>query len=297
MVRGLAVGGACAVSRGSGTLAAGIMPSVAPLGVGVLLIAVGFLLQEPHLLSGEPLAHLLIAGTAAVLLLHRLFEPAAAPVAPDFRVGTMLAVAAAVAAAAAPVAPALRLMCVHLSLALMLLSVIAAAFGARMAGRLAVPLLMLYVLVPMLPLFEATLSYPMRRLSALLAQALLSLGPGEAQVDGTELVWGDLRVSVTSACSGMTLLQNLLWMAWWTVLLRHRGFWTRLAHGLLAAPAVVIANTLRVVALAVAASWYGEQILVGTPHVIIGWMAVVVAAGLFLVMEELFPATAHRGSG
>jgi exosortase/archaeosortase family protein len=101
-------------------------------------------------------------------------------------------------------------------------------------------------------------------------------------------------VSVTSACSGLTLLQNLLWVAWWTVLLRHRGLVRRFLHALLAVPAVLIANTLRVLALAVGAAWYGEQILIGTAHVIIGWAAVVLAMLLFLAMEQAFPA--HGGN-
>jgi exosortase/archaeosortase family protein len=148
-----------------------------------------------------------------------------------------------------------------------------------------------------LPLLEAALSYPMRRLSALLAAGLLSLAPGETHLAGTELSWGGLKVSVTSACSGLTLLQNVLWVAWWTVLLRHRGFAQRAVHALLAVPAVLIANTLRVLALAVGAAWYGEQILVGTPHVVIGWAAVALATLLFLAMEQLFPASAGADDG
>lgn len=263
-----------------------------PLLVGAGLVALGLLLQSPRVLAADPLAHLILAGTAAVLLLHRLREPAA-PGSPAL--GVALALLAALAAFAAPVAGAIRPPLLHAALALLLLSGVAAGFGARMAGRVAAPLLVLFVLVPMLPLFEAALSYPMRRLSALLAAAVLSLGPGTVTLTGTELAWGELRVSVTSACSGLTLLQNLIWVAWWTVLLRHTGVLQRGLHMLPAVPAVVIANTLRVIALAVAAAWQGEQVLLGTAHVIIGWAAVALAAGLFLAMEQVFPATAGAG--
>ncbi|MEE4184491.1 MAG: archaeosortase/exosortase family protein [Gammaproteobacteria bacterium] len=262
------------------------------LGLGALLVVGGLSVQRPAVLAGDPLGHLLLLGTAAVLVLQRLRSgqpprPAAAP-----WLAVTLALAAAAAAFASPLAGALRPVLLHGALALLALSLVAMLLGARAASRLAVPLLMLYLFVPVLPLFEAALSYPLRRLSALLAAVLLRLGPDEVHVAATELTWGSLRVSVTSACSGLTLLQNLLWVAWWTVLLRHRGLWRRLAHGLLAVPAVLMANTLRVVALALAAAWYGEDILTGTPHVIIGWVAVVLAVGLFLAMEQLFPATA-----
>ncbi|NBC15658.1 MAG: hypothetical protein GVY09_20395 [Gammaproteobacteria bacterium] len=267
-------------------------PRLWPLVAGGGLVALGLLVQSPQVLTGEPLAHLILVATAAVLLMQRLRAPAGAATP---LLGVALALAAAAAAFASPLAGALRPVLLHAALALLLLSAVAMGFGARMAGRLAVPLLVLVVLVPVLPLFEAALSYPMRRLSALLAAAVLSLGPGEVRLTGTELAWGDLRVSVTSACSGLTLLQNLLWVAWWTVLMRHAGLLRRGLHMLLALPAVVAANTLRVIALAVAAAWQGEQVLLGTTHVVIGWLAVAVAVGLFLAMEQVFPASAAPG--
>jgi exosortase len=266
-----------------------------PLAVGVLLVAAGLLAQRPNVLMGEPLAHLLLVGTAAVLLLHRLRQGAGTVrwgQGDSVWLGVGLALAAALAGFASPLAGALRPLLLQGSLSLLLLSAVVVLFGARMAGRLAAPILVLFLFVPVLPLFEAALSYPLRRLSALLAAGLLSVGPGEVRLAGTELSWGELKVSVTSACSGLTLLQNLLWVAWWTVLLRHVGFRPRFLHALLAVPAVIIANTLRVVALALGAAWFGEDILTGTPHVVIGWAAVALAAGLFLAMEQVFPATA-----
>jgi exosortase len=266
-----------------------------PLAVGALLVAAGLLVQRAQVLMGEPLAHLLLVGTAAVLLLHRLRQAPATSLSWQGRgvwLAVGLAAAAAVAGFASPLAGALRPVLLQGAVSALLLSACVVLFGVRTAGRLAVPMLVLFLLVPVLPLFEAALSYPLRRLSALLAAGLLAIGPGEVRLAGTELSWGELRVSVTSACSGLTLLQNLLWVAWWTVLLRHVGFWPRCMHALLAVPAVIIANTLRVVALALGAAWFGEGILTGAPHVIIGWAAVALAAGLFLAMEQLFPATA-----
>lgn len=44
------------------------------------------------------------------------------------------------------------------------------------------------------------------------------------------------------------------------------------------------------------ASLFGEQTLTGTGHVVIGWLAVALAAILFLAMEQLFPATSTEAS-
>lgn len=279
---------AVASTQGPGSGWAGVL-------LGLLLIGLGASLQSSETLTGNPLAHLILLLTAAALILHRAREqgPGAAAFEPDVWLAVMLAAGAAISAFSSPLSGPLRLVLVNLAIALLSLSLVSYWLGRRMAGWLAVPVLVIYVLVPVLPLFEAALSYPLRRLSAILAAGILSVGPGSVILNGTEIGWGDLRVSVTSACSGLTLLQNLIWVAWWTVLLRHCGLWTRLAHGMLVIPAVVVANTLRVIVLVVMANLFGEQTLNGPAHVVIGWLAVVLAALLFLGMEQLFPATSE----
>jgi exosortase/archaeosortase family protein len=76
------------------------------------------------------------------------------------------------------------------------------------------------------------------------------------------------------------------------VLTRHRGFWNRLAHGLIAIPAVIVSNTLRIFALALWAASEGPHVLASAGHLYIAWTTVAVAAALFLAMERLFPAGA-----
>jgi len=272
--------------------------TVAALALGVLLILVGAFLQQDGILTTDPLAYLILVLTSSVLILHRIRKR---PLSDAADVGGTwlavgLAVAAALSAFASPIGGGLRLTLVSLSVALLALSLVARLLGPRLVAQLAVPILVIYVLVPLLPLFEAALSYPVRRLSAILAAGALSIGPAPVALAGTELSWGDLRVGVTSACSGLTLLQNLIWVAWWVVVLRHQGLWTRFAHGLLVVPAVVAANTLRVIGLAVMASLFGEQTLTGMGHVVIGWLAVALAAIMFLAMEQLFSATAMETS-
>ena len=84
-------------------------------------------------LAGEPLAHLILAATAAVLL-QRLRAPAGAA-SPLLGMALALALAAAAAAFASPLAGALRPGLLHAALALLLLSAVVMGFGARMAGH------------------------------------------------------------------------------------------------------------------------------------------------------------------
>jgi exosortase/archaeosortase family protein len=181
-------------------------------------------------------------------------------------------------------------------MALFALGTTAAAGGRARLGALAVPIFVLYLAVPLIPLFEASMTYPMRRLSSLLASGLLSLGSTPIALEGTEIYFGDLTVSVTSACDGLTLLQNLAWIAWWTALNRHQGFWRRLACGMIAMPAAIFSNTLRIVVLALWASAEGPWVLASPGHLYIAWTTVAVATALFLAMEKLFTASLLRSA-
>jgi exosortase len=261
---------------------------------GIALILPGWLIQDASVLGGESLAGLILAATASFLALRRLQEPAAAsgPDGLDKGLALLLLALGAALAFGATAAGGYRLSLAFAAMALLALGVIAAASGRGRMGALAVPILILYVAVPLIPLFEASMTYPMRRLSALLASALLAIGPAPVDVEGTEIYFGDLTISVTSACDGLTLLQNLAWIAWWTVLTRHRGFWRRLAHGMIAVPAVMLANTLRIVVLALWAAAEGPQVLASAGHLYIAWTTVAIAAALFFAMESLFPASA-----
>lgn len=263
---------------------------------GVALILPGWLIQDASVLGGEALAGLILAATASLLVLSRLQEPVPshAPKGWDRGVAILFLVLGALLALSAATAGGYRLDLAFAAMALVALGATAAVDGRARLGALVVPILVLYVAVPLIPLFEASMTYPMRRLSALLASALLSLGPAPVGLEGTEIHFGDLRVSVTSACDGLTLLQNLAWITWWTVLMRHRGFWNRLAHGMIAIPAVIISNTLRIVALALWASVEGPQVLASAGHLYIAWTTVAIATALFMAMEHLFSPTLQR---
>ena len=86
--------------------------------------------------------------------------------------------------------------------------------------------------------------------------------------------FADLVAVRGNPADDITLLQNIAWIAWWTVLTRHHGFWNRLAHTIIAVPAVLAANTVRIVALALWASAQGPQVLASAGHLYIAWVTV-----------------------
>jgi len=145
--------------------------------------------------------------------------------------------------------------------------------------------------IPLLPYFEAAMSYPLRRLSTVVSAFILQITGFEIATAGTEIFIEGLTVSVTTACDGLTLLQNLLWVSWIVIIWRHTTTKRRLVHMLLVINASFIVNTLRVITLCLLVYWFGPDILASQTHIIIGWLAVLAATALYLAMEFSFSAT------
>ena len=267
-----------------------LQPDVLRRGLAALMLVLpGWWLQDAAVLHGDALAALILAATASWLVFQRMTgEEAGQRDIRDQLLAVALVTASGVLATSVLLLGEGKQVMTLAALVLFTLSLVAALGNRRQLALVVIPILVLYLLVPMLPLFEAALSYPMRRLSAVLASLLLSLGSAEVRLSGTEIFVGDLQVSVTSACSGLTLLQHMAWIAWWTVLSRHRGLWRRAAHAAIALPAVLISNTLRVVVLAIWASVSGPEVLASAGHAYISWAAVAVAAFLFFAMGSIY---------
>lgn len=256
--------------------------------LGMLLALPALVMYDARLLSFESLPVTILALTAAVLLVTRLGKQYRLPRRlADNGVAILLAGSATAMACIAPFLKIYGETMVLGALTLALLSFVSFSRGYRRLSAAIVPVTLLYFVLPLLPILEATLSFPIRRLSALLAAGLLSLGSSTVSINGTEILVGDLTVSVTSACSGLNMLQNIAWIAWWTLLLQHASVVQRFSHALLILPAVLIANTLRITCLALWASWSGPEVLATAGHAYISWIAVALATVLFLGMQTI----------
>ena len=157
--------------------------------------------------------------------------------------------------------------------------------GAAVLKALAM-LTVMFVLVPALDALETVLSYPMRRLSAMLVYTGLSGFDSGLVLNGTELSFTSMRINVTEACDGLNLMQNLLWIIWLNGMLLGRGWFHQLLCFLLKTPLVLVVNTIRIFVLTALVWMEGPEILAGSLHIYTGWLAVAVAAMLYLYLDK-----------
>lgn len=102
--------------------------------------------------------------------------------------------------------------------------------------------------------------------------------------DGLVLQSGQWAFIVAEACSGMSSLLSLLALAtWWACVTRTRPL-ARAAIVLAVVPVVLVANTLRVTAMLLVATWFGPATALGVFHGGSSLVAFLLAlAGLFLI--------------
>jgi len=166
-------------------------------------------------------------------------------------------------------------------------SMLACFHGWQLQKKLLLPLFVFLVVVPVLPVMHYWLSLPLRNVSAQVATFTLNMMNIDATRTGTEICLGGKGFAVTPACSGIVLLETMLWIAWIVVTRLYENVWKQLTHFILLLPIVILTNSLRLVLLVVLFREYGVQVLMGPIHLWLGYSVIVFSAVLFWVAKYM----------
>ena len=145
-------------------------------------------------------------------------------------------------------------------------------FGSKAVPPVLAPLLVLVIAVPQLPLLLEAASLPLRMISTQLSGLLLTFTGIPTETFGTELWLGKERIAVTSACSGISSLESLLWLGWIIVIRQQPPGLPRLSTYSFLIPLVIAGNTLRISLLVLATRIFGPEILSSPLHMQTGWL-------------------------
>jgi exosortase len=155
-------------------------------------------------------------------------------------------------------------------------------YGRAHLRRLAFPLALLVLMVPLPAVLFNQIAFPLQLLASRAGEAVLSGAGVPVLREGNVLVLPSISLEVAEACSGIRSLVSLLSLA---VLLGkfaepRRG--ARLALVLLAVPIAIAANAARVAGTGLAAEWIGPRAAQGFFHEFSGWVMFVIACALLL---------------
>jgi exosortase len=154
--------------------------------------------------------------------------------------------------------------------------------------RLAFPLGVLLLMIPIPAIIFNQIVFPLQLLASRVGEASLSALRIPVLREGNVIVLANTSLEVAEACSGIRSLISLLTLGIVYGYFTDRRTSVRTAIALSTIPVAIVANGLRVAGTGIAAHYYGAAAAEGFFHEFAGWMVFVVAfLMLFLIMQML----------
>ena len=145
-------------------------------------------------------------------------------------------------------------------------------------------------LVFMFPLpfrIERMLSAPLQLYGAEKAAYYIQMFGIPAIARGSMILMGELKLGVAEACSGMRMLTVFIAISAATTIVTKRSLWEKCFILLAAIPIALICNIGRIVATALAYSWFGEETADLIFHDLSGWLMMPSAMVLLYLLLKL----------
>ena len=145
-------------------------------------------------------------------------------------------------------------------------------------------------LVFMFPLpfsIERMLSGPLQLYGAEKAAYYIQMFGIPAVAKGSMILMGDLKLGVAEACSGMRMLTVFVAISAAATIVTKRSLWEKAVVLLSSIPIALICNIGRIVATALAYSWFGEKTADLIFHDLSGWLMMPSAMILLYLLLKL----------
>jgi exosortase len=159
-------------------------------------------------------------------------------------------------------------------------------YGRAHLRRLAFPVGLLVLMVPLPAVVFNQIAFPLQLLASRVGEAVLSTAGIPVLREGNVLVLPTTTLEVAEACSGIRSLVSLLALAMLVGKLVETRRWARVALALLAVPIAIAANAARVAGTGLAADWIGPRAAEGFFHEFSGWVMFVLAFSLLLAARK-----------
>lgn len=159
--------------------------------------------------------------------------------------------------------------------------------GPSHLRRLAFPLLLAALAVPLPALVLNQVAFPLQLLASRAGEAVVSAAGLPILREGNILILPETRLEVVEACSGIRSLAALLTLSLIIGKLTEPRRWARAALAALTIPVAIGANAARVAGTGLAAAWIGPDAAEGFFHTFSGWLVFVAAFCLLVACARL----------
>jgi exosortase D (VPLPA-CTERM-specific) len=162
---------------------------------------------------------------------------------------------------------------------------LALAFLGWQGFRLvAVPLLILFFMIPLPNFLYNNLSQTLQLLSSGYGVSIIRLFGVPVYLDGNVIDLGIMKLQVVEACNGLRYLFPLMTIGFVVAYMYKAAFWKRALVFLSTIPITVFMNSLRIALIGITVQFWGREMAEGFLHDFEGWAVFMVSFGI-LVLE------------
>jgi exosortase D (VPLPA-CTERM-specific) len=172
---------------------------------------------------------------------------------------------------------------VHYGLAFMICGLAIAWLGTRALRHIWLPLLLLFLAIPLPNFILNNLSSEMQLLSSQLGVALIRLFGVSVTLDGNVIDLGEHQLEVAAACDGLRYLFPLITLSFVMAYFYRAPLWKRAVLFASSIPLSIVMNGLRVGSIGLLVERFGLGMAEGFFHEFQGWLMFMFSAGVLLL--------------
>ena len=200
-------------------------------------------------------------------------------------VGVFLLVAAGIALLLGTMGGAYTLQ--QYAFALGLAGLILSWTGLGAVRQLALPLALLFLMIPQPDFILNNLSTRLQLVSSALGVAVIRLGGISVYLEGNVIDLGSYKLQVVDACAGLRYLFPLMTLGLLIAHFFRAPFWKRALVFLASIPVTVVLNSLRIAMIGWMVERWGPAMAEGFLHDFQGWVVFMVSGALLLAFAAL----------
>lgn len=179
---------------------------------------------------------------------------------------------------------------------LVVLGMTQAIIGWRAFRIVAVPLILLFFMVPLPPFIYNTLSTKLQLISSEIGVSIIRLFGISVYLEGNVIDLGVYKLQVVEACSGLRYLFPLVSLSFIAAYIYKAEFWKKAFVFLSSIPITIFMNSFRIGVIGVLVEYYGIDQAEGFLHDFEGWI-IFMACMAILLLEMIVLSKVGRRKG
>jgi len=172
---------------------------------------------------------------------------------------------------------------VHYGLVVMICGLVIAWLGTGAVRHIWLPMLLLFLAIPLPNFILNNLSSEMQLMSSRLGVGLIRLFGVSVSLDGNVIDLGANKLEVAAACDGLRYLFPLITLSFVMAYFYRAPFWKRAVLFASSVPLSIVMNGLRVGSIGILVERFGIGMAEGFFHEFQGWLMFMISAGLLLL--------------